>query len=321
MLNKKLQWLRTSPERANAVIEEIGQGSEPHINFYLLLLVSALIASFGLLANSTAVVIGAMLVSPLMTPILGIALSLVRGDARLFGRAIRAEIFGVFLAVSVSALFGLLPIITEATPEMLSRTQPNLLDLLVALLAGFAGAVAMVDERISPALPGVAIATAIVPPLSNTGLCLAIGTYEGATGSFLLFLANFISILLVASAVFYVAGLAPKFSRETRWKFGRRFGWATLGFFLVAALLTNSLVGIIKERALGRTIKDVLTKELAATNGVVLDREFHDSEGNRIRVLASVRTPKLLLPKEVEKFQTSLSKKLEKPCELVVRNQ
>jgi uncharacterized hydrophobic protein (TIGR00271 family) len=161
-------WLRVSRERAANVIEDITLGSDPKFSFYALLVASSLIAAFGLIANSTAVVIGAMLVSPLMTPIMGIALGLVRGDAGLLRRALLAEILGVVLAVGMAALFGLLPIKIEATPEMLARTEPTLLDLLVAVLAGFAGAYAMVDERISPALPGVAIATAIVPPLCRT---------------------------------------------------------------------------------------------------------------------------------------------------------
>jgi len=143
-----------------------------------------------------------MLVAPLMTPIFGIALALIRGDATLLGRAVRAEIVGVLLSVALALCFGFLIPELEATTEMISRTKPNLLDLLVAVFAGFAGAYALVDEHISPALPGVAIATAIVPPLANTGLCIALGAYYGALGSFLLFFANFLSILLIAGAVF-----------------------------------------------------------------------------------------------------------------------
>ena len=93
---------------------------------------------------------------------------------------------------------------------MLLRVRPTLLDLFVAVLAGFAGAYAMIDEKVSPALPGVAIAVAIIPPLSNTGICLSLGYYSGAFGSFMLFFANFLSILLVASATFIAAGMSPQ---------------------------------------------------------------------------------------------------------------
>ena len=165
-----------------------------------------------------------------MTPIFGIALALIRGDATLLGRAVRAEIVGVLLTVALAACFGFLMPELEATQEMLSRTKPNLLDLLVAVFAGFAGAYAMVDEHISPALPGVAIATAIVPPLANSGLCIAMGAYYGALGSFLLFFANFLSILLVASTIFWASGMAREFGSITKKDVFRRFGLATFGF-------------------------------------------------------------------------------------------
>ncbi|MEN8808614.1 MAG: DUF389 domain-containing protein, partial [Desulfobacterales bacterium] len=163
-----------TPERAQLVVQEISDASEPGLRFYILVIVSTMIAGFGLTMNSTAVIIGAMLVAPLMTPIFGIALALIRGDARLLGRASQAEIAGVAAAIAMGFILGIIYPSLEPTPEMISRTQPQLFDLMVAIFSGFAGAYALVDEKISPALPGVAIATAIVPPLANTGLCFAV---------------------------------------------------------------------------------------------------------------------------------------------------
>ena len=170
--------LYVTPERAGIVRQEIADGSEPGIRFYILVVISTMIAGFGLAMNSTAVIIGAMLVAPLMTPIFGMALALIRSDAHLLGQATRAEIAGIVAAILMGVVLGKLYPALEPTPEMLARTQPQLFDLLVAIFSGFAGAYALVDEKISPALPGVAIATAIVPPLSNTGLCLALGAYS-----------------------------------------------------------------------------------------------------------------------------------------------
>jgi len=314
-----IESLRLSSERKLEIVKEIKEGSQPSGSFYTLLLAASLIASFGLMANSTAVVIGAMLVSPLMTPILGMSLALVRGSGKLFWRATQAEIFGVMLAVGVAALFGLLPMNIEATPEMLARTQPNLLDLLVAVLAGFAGAYAMVDERISPALPGVAIATAIVPPLANTGLCLGIGAYAGAWGSFLLFFANFISILLVAAAVFLAAGLSSEIVWKSPWDFIRRFAWATLAFLVLIVVLSNALMKMIQARKLDRAIKEVLTVELANLSYASLDSQIHKTQNNEVYVLASVRTPRIIPPDEVGKIQDALFRRLEKPISLIVR--
>lgn len=175
--------IQSSNKRKVGVYEDLREGSQPGSRFYFLVAVSTLIASFGLVMNSTAVIIGAMLVAPLMTPILGLGLGLARVEATFIRLALRAEVTGIVIAVGAGALFGLsLPYI-ETTPEMLSRTTPNLLDLLVAVFAGSAGAYALVDEKLSPALPGVAISTAIVPPLANCGLSLSLGAYQGAWGS------------------------------------------------------------------------------------------------------------------------------------------
>lgn len=313
-------WLRISPERMNIVLNDIRYGSQPGARFYALVATSVLIASFGLISNSTAVIIGAMLVAPLMTPIFGIALSLVLGDAHLLGRSIRAEIMGVILAVSIAALFGFMPLAVEVTPEMLSRTQPNLLDLLVAVLAGFAGSYAMIDEHLSPSLPGVAIATAIVPPLANSGLCLALGAYHGAYGSFLLFMANFLSILLVASATFIAAGLAPTFQWTVSWDFVRRFGLAVAGFALVAGILTHTLIGIVRERRLISTIKGIISGEFSQLPTTSLVTMIHQESQGKLYVLATVRTPKVINPNKVKVIQQALSKRLELPTELIVRS-
>ena len=320
MPRRIISWLTVSPERLDTVLEDINYGSEPGNRFYALVATSTLIACLGLVANSTAVIIGAMLVAPLMTPLFGIALALVRGETSLLGRALRAEIIGVLLGVGIATIFGALPLALEVTPEMLSRTQPNLLDLLVAVLAGFAGAFAMIDERLSPTLPGVAIATAIVPPVANTGLCLAVGAFNGAYGSFLLFLANSLSILIVSCATFLAAGLARKIPWAEKWGLVKRFGVPTLGFLVVAILLTHSLVKIVNDRYLTTSIHKVISEELSQFPTTALVRESHQISRNKLYVLATVRTPKVISPNRVKHIQEALSQKLAMPTELIMRS-
>jgi uncharacterized hydrophobic protein (TIGR00271 family) len=281
--------------------------------------VSTMIACFGLITNSTAVVIGAMLVAPLMTPIFGIALALVRGDTHLFGRAVRAEVAGVAAAIAMGFILGLLLGGVDPTPEMLARTQPNLFDLLVAVFAGFAGAYALVDEKISPALPGVAIATAIVPPLANTGLCLSLGAVKGGTGSFLLFCANFLSILLVASAVFVASGMSKDYGASARKLVVRRFGLAAVGFILVAVFLSHTLVQIMAERKLDKTIRTVLNENLSDFPATGIDRVVYHQDQGRVHVLANVHTPSNVSAFKVKYLQNALESRIEKPVELVVR--
>jgi len=316
----KINWIKTSPERRELVVEDITAGSEPGVRFYLLLSTSALIAAFGLIANSTAVIIGAMLVSPLMTPIIGTSLGLVIGDTKLFANSLRSVVIGTVLAIFFSALLGFLPLALEATPEMLLRVRPTLLDLFVAVLAGFAGSYAMIDEKVSPALPGVAIATAIVPPLSNTGICLSLGYYEGAFGSFMLFFANFLSILLVASATFILAGMSPAAKLKEDKQFVKSLIVAIIGFVVVAAFLTYSLVNIVKERKLKDTIEATLNSEFDKLHSTSVDDYVYDVEDGTLFILASVRSPIILTPKDITNLQDSFEEEIDMPIELIVRS-
>ena len=307
-------------DRALVVYEEIVKGSEPELRFYIMVAVSTAIASFGLIQNSSAVVIGAMLVAPLMTPIFGISLSLIRGDTKLFGRSVKAEAIGVI----VSVLFALficvfLPGI-EVTDEMLSRTKPNLIDLLIAIFAGLAGAYALVDEKISPALPGVAVATAIVPPLANVGLCISLGAYQGAIGSFLLFFANFLSILLISSSLFIYVGMSRNFPTISTKTFLRRFGLACIGFLVITGFLSRALFHIVVERRITDEINIVLVDELASLPATDIRQVLHHSEKGKIYVMVHLYSPSDIMPARVKRIQNSLESKLDSQVELFVRS-
>jgi uncharacterized hydrophobic protein (TIGR00271 family) len=312
--------LSISKERYEVVQDDIATGSEPGLRFYILVAVSTGIACFGLISNSTAVVIGAMLVAPLMTPIFGISFALIKGDAALLGRAVRAEVVGVAVAVAMGFVLGLMLPGLEATPEMLSRTRPNLYDLIVAVLAGFAGSYALIDEKISPALPGVAIATAIVPPLANSGLCFSLGAIEGGIGSFLLFFANFLSILLVGSAIFFVSGMARDYGDGiTRKDFFRRFSLAIVGFIVVAALLSHSLVQIMLHRKLQNTLRRAVHVELADMTAAGLDKMITDEDEKTLQVFLQVHSPRTFSPNQVKRLQDKMAESVGRPVELLVR--
>ncbi len=315
--------LDISNQRAHIVYESIADGSQPEVRFYVMVVVSTLIAGFGLITNSTAVVIGAMLVAPLMTPIFGISLALVREDADLMNRAIRAEVMGMFMAVAMGYGVGFLLISVDPyisiTPEMLSRTRPNLADLAVAVLAGLAGAYALIDEKISPALPGVAIATAIVPPLGNSGLCLAFGAYNGALGSFLLFFTNFISILLVSSILFYRAGMHRVAGITDSDRIVRKVGLTAVGFVIMVVVLAHSLIGITRHRITEHEIKDRLTVELAAYTPSGIDELQTNIRNGEVHAMAQIHTPVKVDSNIIKRMEDQLAEKLGMPVNLVIR--
>ncbi|WP_052366829.1 DUF389 domain-containing protein [Paraoerskovia marina] len=181
------------------------------VGWWVMLILSVCIATFAVLQDSTAVVIGAMLVAPLMVPILGLAGALVNGWAR---RAVSSTLFivgGAAAAIATSAAISAwAPAVAafDTNSQITSRVNPTLLDLLIALAAGAAGAYATLDRRVGSSIGGVAIAVALVPPLAVVGITAQAGLMDEAWGAFLLFLTNFVAIVLAASLVFAFGGFA-----------------------------------------------------------------------------------------------------------------
>ena len=167
--------------------------------FWTLLSLSTIIAAAGVVSDSTATVIGAMIVAPLMTPILGTVLSVVVGDLRNLLRSLALVGGGAALVIGLAYLFGrIVPVevTVETSTQVAGRVSPRLIDLVAALATGAVGAFALVREDVSDTLPGVAIAISLVPPLAVVGLTLEAGATSQASGALLLFVTNVGAILL-----------------------------------------------------------------------------------------------------------------------------
>ena len=183
------------------------------ITFSVLLTLASFIASFGLYQDSVASIIGAMVVAPLGGAIMAFAGALVTARSRWQWVTGAQVILGSAAVVAIGFVVSLvLPDILELTPSLDARTAPGLLDLGVALAAGAAGAYVAVRHTGSDALPGVAIAVALVPPLATVGICLELGRPDDAAGALLLFVTNFAAIVVAACIVFTLSGAVP--SRE-----------------------------------------------------------------------------------------------------------
>lgn len=186
--------------------------------FVMLILFASVIASGGLLSDSVASVIGAMIVAPLMTPIMGMVVAIVMGSRPRLLRSFLTVLLGILLSIAVGfVLAKAMPHGWDPTTsgQVMARTSPRLLDLVVALASGGAGAYALSRVDIADALPGVAIAISLVPPLNTVGILLA-GDERGlATNAFVLFLTNFGAILLAGTVTFMITGLAQGTGRDT----------------------------------------------------------------------------------------------------------
>ncbi len=214
------------------------EGAKRRLNlesFAVLMFFATIIATYGVISDSTATVIGAMIVAPLMTPIMATAAALVMGRMKLAGQSLLIVAGGVIGAIFISWLLGVIyttGIISVTTnSQIVARVSPRLVDLYAALASGAVGAFAMSRKDVANTLPGVAIAIALVPPLAVVGITLSQGAYSDAGGAFLLFLTNFLSILLAGGGVFALLGLSKASMSEL-------VGTARRNAFLLIALGT-----------------------------------------------------------------------------------
>lgn len=178
----------------------------PSKTFFIMNALAAIIAGYGLLADSAAVVIGAMLVAMMLGPISGIALAFIDNRWILFRTAFTTLVLGVAMIYSIGFMLGLININLPITQEILSRTQPTIMDLMIALAGGAAGAFAAVSPRLSVAVVGVAVATALVPPLVASGILLAHMEWKNAGSAFILALTNIVAIQVSSSLVLWLTG-------------------------------------------------------------------------------------------------------------------
>jgi uncharacterized hydrophobic protein (TIGR00271 family) len=176
--------------------------------FFLLIGLASVIATSGIVGESVATVIGAMIVAPLMTPILGTMLAIVVGDKNNFAMSFFLVLSGAGVPVLVGIIYGLIvtddSISAENNSEVSGRVSPTITDLIGALATGAVGSIALVRKDIAGTLPGVAIAISLVPPLCVVGLTLATGNGQDAAGALLLFATNFTSILLMGVIIMYI---------------------------------------------------------------------------------------------------------------------
>lgn len=183
-------------------VEKLFEDSAPSYTFFLMLAFSTLIATLGLLLHNIAIIIGGMLVTPLLSPMLSLAMGVVVADQKLIKRSSGVIFQSVIAVITLSLLISLLAINKDFDSDLFLHAAPNLPYLVIALISGAAVAYAIAQPALSATLPGVAIAVALLPPLATVGLALSGRQWELAVNSFSLFILNLVSIILAAVAVF-----------------------------------------------------------------------------------------------------------------------
>lgn len=238
-----------------------------------LLVAAIFIASIGLNVNSTAVIIGAMLISPLMGPIMGIGYGVAISDFELLKRAFRALSIAVAASVATSTAYFLISPLAGAQSELLARTTPTLWDLLIALFGGLVGAVGATRREKSNVVPGVAIATALMPPLCTAGYGIATAQLSYFLGAFYLF---FINSVYIGLATTIVIGLMRRPEAAVQQvSVRRKLRWGM--YFLISATVLPSValsLRLVRAEWFSRRAQRFLTQELATPGVYVAERRF-----------------------------------------------
>lgn len=288
--------------------ENIRNGATFDLPYITMNILATIIACYGLFANSPAVVIGAMIVAMLLGPIAGVGLALVDNDTPLLSKALKTLVGGT-LGVAVTAfVLGIIHKNVPITNEIMARTAPNLMDLMIALAGGAAGAYATISSRLSVAFVGVAIATALVPPISSGSILLARGETKLAFGAFLLAFTNMVAIQFASSVVLWLNG----FRRVTNlqglgvFEFAWRNKYSLFILLVLGVLLTINLQQTVSRQLYETRVRGALRKEIESTPGSHLAQvRFQRENGNTI-IRAVVRASNAPTPSFVSDLERTL---------------
>lgn len=262
---------------------------------------SVLIASFGLLADNSSVVIGAMLVAPLMTPLIGMGLALAQGNLLLMKRSVLATVVGLIVGVTISFIIGLLIPLDELPLEILSRGDPNLVDMAIAFVSGMAAAYAVSRESVAESIVGVAIAAALVPPLACIGIMLAHNHVLETEGAVLLLVTNLAAIAMGAAFVFRRLGVPGTRTGHRSFIMIRRVSTILISLLLLLAIplgfrMANQLaVGQIRPMSfrVSSRVKSVIEEQINDIDGLNIMFLGRSGSGHSklIRVLLNADYP------------------------------
>ena len=278
-------------------------------NYIVFTISACLIATFGLISNSTAVIIGAMLIAPLMMPLRALAFAALEGEFLLFRKALLSIIGATILALFLSSLTGHLVNIPEFGSETLARTQPNLVDLGIAVVAGGISSFAKVRRGVSDALAGTAIAVALMPPLCVVGLCLSQEKLFFARGAFLLYLTNLLGITLACMIVFILAGYT---------EVNHALGWTFALTGLMIVPLGASFIELVRQAQLETEITNKLINEtITVGEGVAKTKIEVDWTKAPPIIYVTLQTHKEIFPNQAALVEQFIARKMGQPFEIV----
>jgi uncharacterized hydrophobic protein (TIGR00271 family) len=304
------------------IYQDIYENRQFNLTYFLMLVMGCLIALFGLLENSPAVIIGAMLISPLMWPILSCGLALTTADWTLGKKALRNVGFSILETIIIAMLATWLIPLKSVTPEILARTSPNLMDLLIAMFSGLAGTLAICSSQSGlTIIPGVAVAVAVMPPLATIGYGISTHQWGITRGSFLLFFTNLMAIVISANIVFFFMGFRSRqkpigAGRHLLFRYRVPLAWLIL--IVLSIPLMQTLIRAAQQVSLRNEIARSLSEHLERTEKAQLSTFNLHRQGKVLAVEATVRTAVFIKPERIKELESALSTRLGRSVQLRV---
>ncbi|WKZ34005.1 MAG: DUF389 domain-containing protein [Thermodesulfobacteriota bacterium] len=304
------EWLHKKAAEVNqsSVMKTVYQEVDISAGYFLVLTIANLIALTGLITNNTAVIIGAMLISPLMGPILSSGFAFITGNEAIGKKAFSTIVKSVAATIAVAAFATWVSPLNEVTQEILARTRPNLYDLVVAFLAGLVGAIAICTKRnYITIVPGVAIATAVIPPLSVAGYGLGSANFSIALGGFFLFFTNFVAIIISTCMVFFVYGFRPGVLTEIDvHQLKKRIAALGAILFVISIPLLYTLHVSLSEIRLRSGISAALKRAFDADKVSYLSAFDYRETDDALRVRAAINTTRYLEEGQIAEAERSV---------------
>ncbi|MCK5084375.1 MAG: TIGR00341 family protein [Candidatus Pacebacteria bacterium] len=297
-------------KRQEKVYDEIRENAKGDFDFFVLTIFSGIIITLGLVVNSSAVVIGGMLLAPLVWPILSLSMAIIKGRSRLIQDSVFTLLRSTALIFVIALFLGLMsPDYALQGSEFLSRTSPTIFELFIALAAGFVGAFVITYPKIGAAIAGVVIAAAIVPPIAVMGISVSHGNLGMAGGSFILFMSNLIAVTFSSSILFLIARFKGPSSEKGQERRKSNIRWALILLFVMTIPLFLITSKVVKENNQQNIVRDV-------TKVIIPDSNITDvkiSEKNNIStVYITIQHSGSLTEKQINELKDILSIKMDK---------
>ncbi|MBT4722707.1 TIGR00341 family protein [Candidatus Falkowbacteria bacterium] len=306
---------RQTFKRQDKVYNQIRENAKPDFDFYVLTIFSGIIITLGILIDSSAVVIGGMLVAPFVWPILAIALGITMGRTGLIKKAVFTIFVSGILIVIISLLMSIiLPEIVVANNQFLSRTSPTLLEFLVGLTAGFIGAFIIAYPNVGSAIAGVVIAAAIVPPLATIGISVSKMDWPSAGGAVLLFLSQLIAIVFAAAILFIISDFRYRNKQaEKKTKLG--FSWTVMLLIVIVIPLYLSTIHSATQVKYQKIVSDVITTNFDHVK--ITELKFYESK-ETVKIELIINYDSELTQTDLASIKSVLEKRIGQPIDLSI---